>query len=553
MTRKGRKLFCFVILGIVLSGTVGLAAQQVEGPMVFGPFPAFRADIDVRDLPVVAPWQPGDPIFIVPEGYPEGPELEEQLFTTEDISFAAGGPAAEIPEGGFFSVNVAGLGFSGAFPPDTVGDVGLNHYIQAVNVTNILILNKSGAVLAGPFQLDSLWTAGGNCASGAGDPIVVYDGLADRWLLAEFDAPGGTEHLCIYVSQTPDPVSGGWFLFDLVTPQFPDYPKYGVWPDAYYASTFEGANLAAYALDRTAMLAGLPTTFVRFTIPALLEAPRSTRLLPAHFDGGATPTGEPNFYVRSVEAAQDPGNPVDRLEIYEFHVDFGTPANSTFTLVDTLIPTPFVFGSCTGGPPPRDCVPQPGTANELDALGGRLLMQNQFRNFGSHFSLVDTQPIDAGGDIWGNRWYELRRSAVDGANWSIFQEGTHSPDSVNRWMGSIAMNGAGDIALGYSVSDGTSTFPGIRVAGRTASDPAGTLPQGEFTAISGSASQTGLERWGDYSAMNVDPADDATFWYTTEYLPASQWQTRIVAFRLNTLFTDGFESGDTAAWDVTTN
>jgi len=164
-------------------------------------------------------------------------------------------------------INIAGQNYTGVNPPDTVGDVGPNHYIQMVNSgggASVTIYNKSGTLVFGPFMLDTLGV-GGACASGFGDPIVLYDRQADRWMMAEFAGSGN--HLCVYISTTPDP-TGTYYRYDFSTPNFPDYPKYAVWWDAYYVSSNEN-DPAAYALDRTKMLAGLPATSQRFTAPPL--------------------------------------------------------------------------------------------------------------------------------------------------------------------------------------------------------------------------------------------------------------------------------------------
>jgi hypothetical protein len=203
--------------------------------------------------------------------------------------------------------NFEGTPFTGVRPPDTIGDVGLNHYIQIVNGsggTPVTVYDKSGTLVAGPFPLDSLWSGGGNCSSGHGDPIVLYDRLADRWLLSEFADVGN--HLCVYVSQTPDPVSGGWYGYDFPTPDFPDYPKYAVWPDAYYVSSNEYSP-AAYALDRNQMLAGGAATSQRFIASSLAGFPFQA-LTPSDLDGPTPPpAGSPNYFMRHRELGF-PGN-----------------------------------------------------------------------------------------------------------------------------------------------------------------------------------------------------------------------------------------------------
>ncbi len=534
---------------ILLAAVAPAAGAQSAGspgpePYVSEAVSPWIHDVDLRTLPTVTPWKPGDPIVEVPEaGAAEmlaGEPGKRQPFTDPVLQDSFAGSRGT----GGTLVNFEGLGFSGFSPPDVVGDVGPGHYIEMVNASTMAIWDKAGTLLAGPIALDSLWNAGGSCANGLGDPVVIYDDLADRWMLSEFASSGA--HLCIYLSQTPDPVAGGWFLYDFTVPSFPDYPRYGVWPDAYYVSTFEGGVLGIFALDRTRMLTGAAAAFVRFTVPSLSPVPgmniRNTRIVPADVDGPAPPAGAPGYFLRSVEALQDSGNQVDRLELYEFDVDFVTPGNSTFGLSQTITPAGFALVPCSPGT--RDCIAQPGTTNLVDALSNRLMRRLQYRRFGSHEAFVVSQSVDAGGRA-GVRWYELRR---DGGPWSIHQQSTYSPDGENRWMGSIAMDGTGAIGVGYSVS-GT-VFPSIRATGRSASDPLGTLPLAEITIIDGAGSQGGSARWGDYSSVGVDPSDDRTFWYVQEYIQANgTWSTRVGSFRVSDeIFLDGFESGDTTAW-----
>jgi len=276
---------------------IDMGDVEVSAPVTPGSFNG-----DVRDLPRALPWQSGDPVFEVPEGQlPNGqgdgweketngePPAEESIY---DPVLETGGLdyADTITPG----IDFEGISYTGATPPDTVGDVGPNHYIQMVNASYFQIWDKNGNTLAGPTRLDSLWTAGGPCGSGYCDPIVVYDPIADRWVMSEFADTGN--HMCVYVSKTADPVTGGWWLYDFPTPYFPDYPKYGVWPDAYYVSTYEYPYLGVYALDRANMLNGAPATSQRFSISALTPstvAPctniRNTRILPSDLDGATAP------------------------------------------------------------------------------------------------------------------------------------------------------------------------------------------------------------------------------------------------------------------------
>ncbi|MFZ1699723.1 MAG: hypothetical protein WBO10_01545 [Pyrinomonadaceae bacterium] len=476
----------------------------------------------------------------------EAPQAAPNAFTTPILSFN-------------------GQGYTNLNPPDTVGDVGPNHYVQSINGSGgsvVQIYNKStGATIGSQFFMDGL-SPGGNCASGAGDPIVLYDQAADRWLLSEFSGSGN--QLCVYISQTPDP-AGAYFGYAFTAPSFPDYPKYGVWPDAYYVSSNETSS-AVYALDRAKMLLGQAATFQRFAATDL-SGFGFQALTPADVDGATLPpNGSPGIFMRhrDTEVHGPAGMPSqDILEIFAFHVDFVTPANSTFTqLPDALtvesnhlltapevgktgtrIPELFnsEFDSSLCGLTSFSCMGMPGVAqgagNSLDPLREVIMFRLAYRNFGTHETLVGNFVTDIGSNIGGVRWFELRKTGA-GA-WSLHQEGTFAPTTTdNRWMGGISMDSAGNIALGYNISSQT-IFPGIRYTGRLAGDPLGTMTQGDNVLVAGSASN-GSNRYGDYSAMSVDPSDDCTFWFTGQWNDASQWKTRIGKFKFDQCGTPDF-------------
>jgi hypothetical protein len=440
----------------------------------------------------------------------------------------------------------------GCSPPDPNGAVGPNHVVTMANL-HFQIFDKSGNSLFGPAANNTLWSGfGGDCQTdNAGDPVVLYDQLADRWILTQFTSSGPTYFECVAVSQTNDP-TGSYFRYAISTGNnFPDYPKGGVWPDAYYFSTREFLNgstfvgAGAYALDRAEALAGNPNpTIVGFLAPPTPLYVVGDGLLPSTLDGQATPPpGSPNFYVGSQDNNASYGAPSDALNIYKFHYDPVTPANSTFMLTNTLPTQPFnsIFSTtCTST---RSCIPQPGTTNKIDHLGYRQrpLFRFAYRNFGDHESLVTNQSVNAGtgpnGTVSGIRWWELRSP---NNNPVIFQEGTYAPgltDGIHRWMGSLAMNSAGDMALGFSAANDTnpSVFPSVFYTGRHETDPPGLMTLGEGAIINGTGSQTGSARWGDYTAVVVDPTDDTTFWYINEYVPTTSsigWRLRIGAFNL---------------------
>ena len=434
--------------------------------------------------------------------------------------------------------NFAGItNRNGVLPPDTTGDVGPNHYVQFVNLS-LAIYSKTGTLLYGPTNGNTIWSGfAGTCSTrNDGDPIVLYDQAVDRWMVSQFALPGGTSgyHQCIAISQTGDP-TGAWYRYDFLysATKMNDYPHFGVWPDGYYMSvnqftggtTWGGQGVAVFERDK--MLAGQAARMVSFDLNAV--DPNLGGMLPSDLDGAiAPPAGTPNTFAQFDDDAW--GYSPDQVQLWNFHVDWANTANSTFTKQAALPVAAFDSNMCAGA---RSCIPQSGTNAKLDALSDRLMYRDQYRNFGSYQTLVLNHTVDVDGtDHAGIRWYELRNS---GSGWSIYQQGTFAPDAANRWVGSAAMNGKGGIAIGYSVSSST-MFPAIRYTGRVATDPLGTLPQGEGTIVAGTGSQTHTAaRWGDYSTLSVDPVDDCTFWYTNEYVittGSAPWVTRIGSFTL---------------------
>lgn len=418
-----------------------------------------------------------------------------------------------------------GVGANGYAPPDTNGAAGTTQYVQWVNVDYAVYDKGTGARLLGPVAGNSFWSGfGGPCeAHNDGDIIAQFDKVAGRWVMAQpvFSSP---YTYCVAVSTSSD-ATGSYYRYAFSIPNnyFPDYPKLAVWPDGYYVSfnafdstgsLFIGA--LACALDRNAMLAGNAASGVCFQNGQSVDS-----LLPSDLDGSTSPpAGSPNYFVHFVSNA---------LHLYQFHADFATPSNSTFT-GPTSIPVNAFSEACGGGA----CILQAGTSQKLDSLGDRLMYRLAYRNFGDHEALVVNHSIAAGTSV-GARWYELRQTPPGSGGFGVYQQGTFAPDSAYRWMGSIAMDKTGNIALGYSVSS-ASMHPSIAYTVHVpGTDALGTM-EAETTIITGSGSQTGgLNRWGDYSSMSVDPVDDCTFWYTNEYLPADgsfNWQTRIASFAL---------------------
>ncbi len=427
-------------------------------------------------------------------------------------------------------------------PPDPVGDVGPNHYVAMANV-HFAVYDKSGNLLYGPVPNNTLWSGfGGACeVENSGDPIVVYDQLADRWMLTQFTSAGPIYYNCVALSVSGDP-TGSYYRWAFSTgSNFPDYPKYGIWPDAYYITTreFSGGSqvgIGVYALNREQMLAGNPSPqVISFLTPYDYRSGHG--LLPPDLDGMLLPpAGSPAPFVGTMDDGAGLGAPYDAVTLWRFHVDWVVPGNSTFTYYGALSVAPFdsIFPCSPGS---RDCIPQPGTSEKLDILSYRQrpMWRLAYRNFGTHESLVTNQSVEAAPGMAGIRWYEIRDP--NGTPY-IYQQGTYAPgvsDGIHRWMGSIAMDHMGNMALGYSASSGTDTYPSVWYTGRLVTDPLGTMPQGEGVIVDGMGSQLSTgSRWGDYTSMNVDPVDDCTFWYINEYYKAThqtEWNLRIGAFR----------------------
>ncbi|MFZ2234871.1 MAG: hypothetical protein WBP11_09620, partial [Dokdonella sp.] len=440
-----------------------------------------------------------------------------------------------------------GIGFPGVAcncaPPDTNGEVGTTQYVQMVN-NGLQVFNKTtGASVLGPIAVSSIWAGfGGVCQNnGNGDPVVLFDQLANRWLISQFAGASVPTDECIAISTTSD-ATGTWarYGFHLGT-NFFDYPHLGVWPDGYYMAmnVFNAGGTAflgpqAFVFDRPAMLIGATATVIT---PGITGGPNEETFLPADLDGSMPPpTGAPAPFVEFPGAGS--------YKTFRFHADFATPGNSTFLVAGTPAAAGFTT-LCAGN---RSCVPQGGTTNKVDGIGDRLMFRVAYRNYGDHESMVGNFSVSANA-VAGIRWFEMR-NATSGAP-TIYQEGTYQPDTDWRWLGSAAMDFVGNMAIGYSASSPT-IKPQLRYTGRLAGDPLNTLPQGEAHLFDGPGAQTGtLNRWGDYSDLTVDPVDDCTFWYTNEYLPADgsfNWATRIGSFKFpNCSLAPGFTLAATPA------
>ena len=449
--------------------------------------------------------------------------------------------AATIPARAKVVHNYTGLGvdFAGytpnAIPPDTVGAAGIKQYVQWVNSQLLVIDKRTGAKLLGPIDGNKLWAGfDGQCAkTNDGDPVVNYDRFAHRWVLQQFSITD-PYYECVAVSKTDD-ATGEYNRYAFKYKEFNDYPHAGVWSHSYTVTFNMTSGPQVCAWDRAAMLAGRNAREVCFLLS------NDSTLMPADADGTRPPGAHEDVPVAELSTT---GEGLGAVAIRSLHVDWSNPARSRISApatVQTADYTIACLGYSIASRISSACIPQPGPAAAgigpigLDALSDRLMFRLAWRKFADgHEAMVATHSVDAVPVAAAVRWYELRRKGT--SSWRVHQQGSYLPDLDSRWMGSIAMDKNGGIAVGYSVS-GAATFPSIRIAGRTAKDPAGQLSK-ETVIATGFGDQTTasyVARWGDYSAMSVDPVDDCTLWYTTEYMTQVgifNWSTRIAAVRL---------------------
>ncbi|MEO8672892.1 MAG: carboxypeptidase regulatory-like domain-containing protein [Tahibacter sp.] len=452
--------------------------------------------------------------------------------------------------------------FGSTSPSDANGDVGPTDYIQTVN-TSAAIYRKSDGFQEAAFSLNTFMSQGsfGNLCdtNNMGDPVVLYDTFEDRWIISDFafltDGSGNAvapAFQCIAASMSGNPVSGGWnFYSRQISDGLNDYPKLGIWPDGLYMSanmnTFGAAptfkNARVWAFNKAQMYAGAPTAqVVSFDVSG-----GDSTVLPgnARLQTGTPPAGRPNLFISTQLFT-------NALTVYKFHVDWNYVSLSTFTGPDVPIAATSWPNAAVAN------VPQSGTATLLDALQIRAMAQNQYTNIGANESLWVSHTVRrAAGGSAAPRWYQVDVSGGTVAA-AIPQAATWDPDAANavhRWMPSLALDRAGNLAIGYSTSSATA-FPSIAYAGRLAGDPVNTFSKTEQTLFTGTASQTGSTRWGEYSAMTLDP-DGCTFWYTSQYAnPADQtvdhrWLTKFGSFRYSECTPVG--AGGTISGTVTAN
>jgi hypothetical protein len=411
----------------------------------------------------------------------------------------------------------------GAIPPDTNGSVGATQYVLITNFDYAVYDKATGNQILAPTRIHNIWSGfGGQCGTeDGGDPIVLWDSIAQRWLVEQLEYFSSNQ-VCLAVSTSSD-ATGSYnrYAFNFGN-ALPDYPHLGIWPDGYYlaVNSFGFGYGEPCAFDRTAMLNGQNATMVCFS-------PNSNNFgfLPSNLDGpNLPPSGAPNHYLEL-------GNTTSTVNEFDFHVDFANPANSTFT-GPNVINVPTYVQLCGGGG--GACVHQPSGGSLLDALGDRMMHRLAYRNFGDHEAMVVVHSVKPGSGSTADaatRWYELRATPAGGA-FTLYQSGTLQDPKISIWMGSAAMDKMGDIAIGASATSATNVKPTIAYTGRVPSDPNGKV-EAPFVVAHGTGVQTGTNRWGDYSAMTVDPSDDCTFWYAQEYYKANgtDWIIHVNSFK----------------------
>jgi PKD repeat protein len=448
-------------------------------------------------------------------------------------------PDAALQESAGTGNTVSGMGFPGASnndngtvlgylvaPPDTDGEVGPSHFVQMINSLTT-IFDKNGSIVSGPFASNAIWQGiGNNCeAYNQGDPIVLYDEQNDRWLASQFAFPDNLSSFsqCVAISQTGDP-TGAWnryeFSFDGFG--FNDYPKHGIVDDSItmianlfrprgpFSFSFAGTFLGV--MDKAAMYAGQPATLIGFNI-----GKNEFGFVAGDLDG---PGSAPALFATAMSTA-------NALDIWRIDVDWGTQ-NADAARIASVPITPYDSDLCSASR--EACIPQPNNGPALEAITDRLMHRLQLRDFGAYRTMVTSHTVDVGSGRSGIRWYELRES---NGTWALYQEGTYGPgDGQYRWMPSVAMNGAGDIGLGYLLG-GPSTFVSTAVTGQSAaSSGSGLLDSSELICSAGTGVQEDTGRSGDYSATSIDPGDDS-FWHTNEVFVNTgqfQWSTFVCNF-----------------------
>jgi hypothetical protein len=501
--------------------------------------------------------EPKLPAWRIPRS--ETPDPVVQVVPGSDMAADSGEKdalgAIEAAATGFNFDGISGLSTENGYPPDENGSVGNDQFVEMVNSHyQVWALNRTtrtATVVIAKARINTLFAGfGGACQTrNDGDPIVLYDKVANRWLLSQFTATAvnGTFFQCVAISTTPN-AAGTYYRYAFAVPngKFGDYPHYGVWSDAYYlmahdftpsggSFSFDAGTFGA--MDRTKMLAGDPTATYQ-----VIRDPLEGGHMPADMDGFAPPpAGAPGIFT-SVHS--------DGMYLYRMKVDWANPANTTRTL-QAIMPIAPATAPCGGAG--GQCIPQPNSVFTLDSLGDRLMFRLAYRNFIDHESLVVSHSVDPGvqGVVSGVRWYEFRISGQPNAVCSTYpctyQQGTIAdvPNGRSRWMSSIAQDGAGNMIVGYTATGTAEPLDAhsIRYTGRAANHPLGsmTVPEtiiqtGNRNVVSDPTAPVRLGRWGDYASTSIDPADDCTFWHVGEFYRQGQgtntnfdWSTKVAS------------------------
>lgn len=512
-----KKFILLFFIAFIAAGT-GFA-QNTYPPMAFAQGKFLGESVALRDIavPEEVPYDIEN-VYVVPNNLRNASKQNPNALPMGPDPLNQTSPASRQPVGLLLDFTGGTSAESGGvIPPDPTGAVGPNHYVHAFNL-RVKIFDKEGTLLVGPVPLGSFLGSGNN----DGDPIVMYDHLADRWFVSQFRISDNA--LIIGVSTTPDP-TGTYNVYEYPFTQFPDYPHYTVWHDGYYL-TANKAGLATYAFERDVMLAGGEDPALRgFLLPGIVKNPNTVfSPEPANLVGTDYSMDTPGYIVYLQDDAWN-GVDEDHIKVWEIDLDWDGLSTVSDPLVIPVSPFDSTFQPFGTGD-----IPQPGTSQKVDSQSGIISYMVNYRSFGGHNSMVINFNTDVdGNDTAGIRWMELRNS--EGNPWEIHQEGTWTiPDGDSRFMGSNGIDEEGNIALAYNVGS-ANTRLGMRFTGRMEGDPLGEMTYPETSIIESNGVQTWINRWGDYAHMSMD-LDNRTFWHTSEYIPGTNtWATRVAAFR----------------------
>ncbi len=521
-----RPLLLALLCGSLASANAQLA-QSESGAIVASGFHITRPLSEIfRENPVPDDFSPvrgesEDRLHREPPKYEFTGEDGPAYGNDENTLQKREGEEREAPE---MKISFNGGTASGFRPYDPSGAAGPSHYVQMINSTTFRIYNKTSGALLLTGTLGNLWSpATGN----SGDPIVLYDKPADRWMLAQFGTSSDRK-IYIAVSTTADP-TGSYYTYTYTSPQFPDYLKFSVWHDGYYMTSNQSTQ-KVFAFERTAMLAGTPgarAVYVNYSPP---KAGFFVPLAGCAADGTLPASGPCPIFSYSDNGWGS--SYFDRVNIYNMAVNWvPTTPTGTITLAANVTAAAF-DGSYNSSW--NDC-PQPGTTQKLDGIGGAMMYRAQWKSWSGYNSVVLNWAVRISSTQRGIKWCEMRQNTSTGV-WSMYQEGIYAPGTDTRWMGSICMDNNGSIGLSYLRSNSTSMYASLYWTGRRSCDPLGTLPLTETLVVAGTGYQTGTNRVGDYAHQCLDP-DGVTFWNTSEYMGGSSGssaaRTRIFSYQIS--------------------